>query len=316
MTSRVKGRESFAEKLNRKGGKYEKLGDVTDLVGIRIITYLTGDVDRIADLIEAEFVVDRANSVDKRLYEDPDRFGYKSLHYVVELPPPRTTLAEYRPFEGIKAEIQVRTIIQHAWAEIEHDLGYKSTIGVPTEIRRRFFRLSALLETADDEFAAISSEIANYRMKVRAEMAAGERSQEIDATTVQEFVRADPQFLEVSGEIARRTEMQHGRFGLSGHCEHAAEYLRWCGLQTLNEVDTELRSRRAEIVEIATKRLNDHGGDSFSCDLVLLYLAYSILVDRQDPDVFVRFLADNHYGDPDTGGEIYEQINESRENKA
>jgi putative GTP pyrophosphokinase len=82
----------------------------------------------VAELIEREFVIDRDNTVDKRKQLDPDRFGYLSLHHIVQLGPTRSQLVEYSSFGGIKAEIQTRSILQHSWAEVEHDLGYKSSI--------------------------------------------------------------------------------------------------------------------------------------------------------------------------------------------
>lgn len=54
------------------------------------------------------------------------RLGYQSIHYLVKLPDQKTEWAEYKRFEGLIAEIQVRTILQHAWAEMEHDIQYKS----------------------------------------------------------------------------------------------------------------------------------------------------------------------------------------------
>ena len=67
----------------------------------------------------------------------------------------RAGLAEYQRFTGQIVEVQVRTILQHAWAEIEHDIQYKSLRTIPTEIRRRFVALAGMLEIADREFQAI-----------------------------------------------------------------------------------------------------------------------------------------------------------------
>ncbi|EGW37927.1 RelA/SpoT domain-containing protein [Desulfosporosinus sp. OT] len=125
ITSRVKSRESLKRKANREDDKYTKLEDITDLAGIRIITYFADQVDLIASFVEEEFEVDRSNSVDKRELIDPEKFGYLSLHYVVKLPPFRLQLIEYQRFKDCKLEIQIRSILQHTWAEIEHDLGYK-----------------------------------------------------------------------------------------------------------------------------------------------------------------------------------------------
>jgi putative GTP pyrophosphokinase len=149
IASRVKEKDSFRNKLSRSDVGYQSLRDVTDISGIRIITYF----DIVAKLIEEEFDVDRVNSADKRALLDPDRFGYLSLHYIAMLPAVRLKLTEYRRFADLKVEIQIRSILQHTWAEIEHDLGYKNQQSVPKEVRRRFSRLAGLLEIADSEFA-------------------------------------------------------------------------------------------------------------------------------------------------------------------
>ena len=120
ISHRVKDSQSLREKMNRPGKNYGQLSDITDLVGVRIITYLSEDVDRVSHLIESEFAVDRINSIDKRLTNDPDRFGYASLHKVCSLSDSRLGLTEYAMYRGLKCEIQIRTILQHAWAEIEH----------------------------------------------------------------------------------------------------------------------------------------------------------------------------------------------------
>jgi putative GTP pyrophosphokinase len=312
ITSRIKGRSSLSTKLERKEGKYERIEDITDLLGIRVITYLNRDVDAIADIIESEFVIDRQNSADKRLFADPDRFGYKSLHYIVELNPERIKLQEYKQFAGIKAEIQIRTIIQHAWAEIEHDLGYKSPIAIPNDIRRRFFRLSALLETADDEFSIISTEIAEYQTKTRTQLESGERSQEIDATSMREFILSDPLFKSVSSEIARRSNKEVGTTDSSDNADQAARYLRGLGMTNLSEVGSELETRKSEIIDISVSRLGTLPSGSFANDLPLLYLAYSILSDRPTSDDLVTFLRNHNYSQPELGKQIFQQIKDYR----
>lgn len=150
---RVKGKNNLEEKVMRPGKFYKKLEDITDLAGLRVITYYADDVDRVAKAIEKEFILDEANVIDKRRDLEPDRFGYLSLHDIVMLSPERLQLREYKKFQGMKAEIQIRSILQHTWAEIEHDLGYKSERKLPSELRRSFSRLAGLLEIADQEKA-------------------------------------------------------------------------------------------------------------------------------------------------------------------
>ena len=102
-----------------------------ELVSLLILMMMY--VDKLAKVIERNFKIDTENSIDKRVM-DPERFGYSSLHYIVEYTPERLKLIEYKYFTGIKFEIQIRSILQHAWAETEHDLGYKSK----NEVQRRF----------------------------------------------------------------------------------------------------------------------------------------------------------------------------------
>jgi putative GTP pyrophosphokinase len=106
-------------------------------------------------MVECEFVIDWENSVDKGELLSPDRFGYLSVHYVASLSPSRLALPEYKQYGSIKAEIQVRSILQHAWAEIERGLGYRNQT-MPGRVRRRFSMVAGLLEMADKEFRDIT----------------------------------------------------------------------------------------------------------------------------------------------------------------
>ncbi|WP_331831797.1 hypothetical protein VUG52_16590 [Pseudomonas sp. LH21] len=199
VSYRCKTLASLKGKVSKKR-VYSSLDEVTDLAGIRLITHYEDDVDRIARLIENEFKVDAVNSIDKRVAMDPDRFGYLSLHYVVSLNAERSALKEYRSFAGLKAEIQVRSILQHSWAEIEHDTGYKSEVEIPRHIRRRFSRLAGLLEIADREFINIRDELKAYSVEVAQAMEksiadldfSDELLLPIDRVTLESFVSYDP----------------------------------------------------------------------------------------------------------------------------
>nr|ABP44094.1 RelA/SpoT domain protein [Mycolicibacterium gilvum PYR-GCK] len=150
VAARTKTVESFAAKTRRRGadGKplySEPLVEVTDLIGLRVITYLREDVDTVANLLAEEM----------RLLDDRDmgqetaregRWGYASRHLLVGV-------------EGVQqpASIQVRTVLQHAWAEFEHEIRYKGSIPeayVP-DLDRRFTLAAGLLELADREFSAV-----------------------------------------------------------------------------------------------------------------------------------------------------------------
>lgn len=130
------------------------LREISDLAGVRVIAYLPGTLPEIDKLLEDEFdIVERSDKSEELFAED--KFGYQSIHYLVRIKKERTQLAEYEPFADAIVEVQVRTILQHAWAEIEHDIQYKSTTTIPSEIHRRFMALAGMLEIADREFQAI-----------------------------------------------------------------------------------------------------------------------------------------------------------------
>lgn len=161
---RLKDPSSLKAKILTKK-KYDSLFQVTDLVGIRVITYFENELDYLCQLIEEHFLIDRENSVDKSKLET-DRFGYKSVHYVISGTINGDSELDDDRFTKIKAEVQVRTILQHAWAEIEHDLGYKSLDEVPDTIKRRFFRIAALLEVADTEFVRLRTDLVQSKKEL------------------------------------------------------------------------------------------------------------------------------------------------------
>jgi len=101
------------------------MSDITDLAGVRVINFFQVQWVRYAKLIQEEFeVIERVDHTASAQREQ--RLGYLSVHYLVRLGGNRRKLSEYKKFDGLIAEIQVRTVLQHAWAEIEHDIRYKS----------------------------------------------------------------------------------------------------------------------------------------------------------------------------------------------
>ena len=149
ITARTKSIESFAAKAERTvdGRRLfsDPLVEITDQVGLRVITYLREDVDAVATLLADEM----------RLLDDRDmgletaregRWGYASRHLLVGVE------GEQQP-----ASIQVRTVLQHAWAEFEHDIRYKGSIPAEhaPDLDRRFTLAAGLLELADREFTGI-----------------------------------------------------------------------------------------------------------------------------------------------------------------
>lgn len=117
LESRTKEVESFGGKISRPGKAYtDPLRQITDLSGIRIILYSISDVETVGKLVQSKFKVDPTNSVNKIDQLEPDRFGYLSQHFVVQVGDSRKHLPEWAGLCDLWAEIQVRTVLQHAWA--------------------------------------------------------------------------------------------------------------------------------------------------------------------------------------------------------
>ncbi|MBR6875304.1 MAG: hypothetical protein IKN00_03330 [Bacteroidales bacterium] len=179
---RVKTENSLAGKLELKGGKYKSLADITDIIGLRVITFYTDDVDKVASAVERLFTVDWDNSVDKRKIHEIDSFGYLSLHYICS--------KEGFPY---RFEIQMRTVLQHAWANMNHDTGYKSGVEVPKVYLRNLSRLAGMLELVDEQFSLIRSELTDYRRRVRALVASGNLDDApLDGDTFRSFLDLKP----------------------------------------------------------------------------------------------------------------------------
>ena len=161
LAIRIKSEESLMKKVNYRNS-FKHINDVHDVVACRIITLFEEDIDVLAKALEENFEVVLVSDRMKKHNQYREEFGYNSLHYTVKFSKERCKLVEYKKYDGILIEIQLRSALQHAWCEIEHGLGYKSQYEVPAYIRRRLNRLSATLELLDEEFVSISKEIDEY----------------------------------------------------------------------------------------------------------------------------------------------------------
>ncbi len=163
VKGRVKGFEAFYRKLLEKnversvGNPFE---DITDLVGIRVVVPFLEDVQTIECLVKKKFDVLEVENKSRSL--SIREFGYDSTHITVEVP--QDILDEAGLEDVLVCEIQIRTILQDAWAEVEHELVYKSGIDsdkVEIPIRRKLIALNATLSLADTTF----QEIRDYQKK-------------------------------------------------------------------------------------------------------------------------------------------------------
>lgn len=187
VESRVKTEDSLAGKLELKGAKYKSLADITDIVGLRVITFYLDDVDVVASIVERLFEIDWENTVDKRRLHALDSFGYQSLHYICYMPQNKDVAPGYR------FEIQMRTLLQHAWSNMNHDTGYKSGVEIPREYIRNLSRLAGMLELADEQFSRIRSELTDYRRRMQALVASGNLDEvQLDGDTFRSYLDLNP----------------------------------------------------------------------------------------------------------------------------
>jgi ppGpp synthetase/RelA/SpoT-type nucleotidyltranferase len=170
IQARAKTASSFAEKAARRFDKYpDAVNQMTDLCGARVIVQTAEQVRAVRSFIEANFEI--LESEDKGLLLSTDEFGYRDMHYIVRLCPKRAGALGFTPEEQAdigdkRAEIQVRTWLQHAWADTLHDRMYKNKLHLSTDITRTGALLAALMEEGDRNFNLLADDldglIANY----------------------------------------------------------------------------------------------------------------------------------------------------------
>lgn len=183
---RAKDKKSFLKKLSDK--KYNDICEMMDLAGIRIITLVEDDLNAVESLIRKLFHVHEKDSVDKDKSLGVDKFGYRSRHFICDIGPKRSELIELDHFKGMKFEIQLRTALAHAWAEIEHDRGYKLEGGLPTDIKRRLNIVAAMLEAADNEFNRLTKDIDEYNRSITSKIVKNKLNIELSTISIQQLL--------------------------------------------------------------------------------------------------------------------------------
>jgi len=168
VQARAKSIPSFAEKCARRFDTYpDAVNQFTDLCGARLLVQTLEQVEAAKGFIRANFIIleedDKASSL------SPDRFGYRDMHFIIQFRPDRTfdlSAEELKAIGARKAELQVRTWVQHAWADTLHDRIYKAPLRLSAEIKRAGNLLAAVMEEGDRGFDHLANELdgmlANY----------------------------------------------------------------------------------------------------------------------------------------------------------
>lgn len=152
VSARVKDKSSYLEKIIRKG--YENpLKEVEDIVGVRVVCLFMADLPRLKEIVHNVFTV--LKEEDKVEGGATDSFGYMSIHYVCNLHSENSG-PRYTGLESINFEVQCRTILMDAWANVSHYLAYKGEASIPEHLRKDFHALAGLFYVADKHFELFS----------------------------------------------------------------------------------------------------------------------------------------------------------------
>ncbi|MDU0478028.1 hypothetical protein QVA66_02100 [Staphylococcus chromogenes] len=157
---RVVARIKTWRSLRAKALKKDALGnfvytdpwnEIKDVLGLRITTFYSADIPVVLELLGKSFTVRK--SVDKAAETRiSGGFGYGSHHLILEVRDDDEDLSAYA---GFMFEVQVRTVLQHAWAEFEHDIRYKGADKLDPRVDRAFTLAAGLIELADQQFDQI-----------------------------------------------------------------------------------------------------------------------------------------------------------------
>ncbi|MFC5625653.1 GTP pyrophosphokinase [Algoriphagus winogradskyi] len=281
---RVKNKDSLSNKLLRKSNKYTSIKDITDIVGLRIITYFEDDIDKVAEILKKEFEIDYPNSVDKRQVE-ADKFGYRSLHYVASLNKERLALTEYKKFKTLKFEVQIRSILQHSWAEIEHDLGYKGESEIPESAKRTFYRVAALLEQADIEFSKLRKEISEHELLIKQQITTPSSTIKIDKSAIIAFIKESKTLISIE-HLFESVICKRGTSSDSSVVPDAVlPYLQKMKIVSVKQLDDLLAENKDELINYANKEFQSRADPKPKTFIpgAALYWLMSMLDDRTIP---------------------------------
>ncbi|MBO4475899.1 MAG: hypothetical protein J5737_04175 [Bacteroidales bacterium] len=244
---RIKTEESLSGKLRLKGGKYKDIYGITDLLGVRVITFYIDDVDKVASIVDRLFDIDWDNSIDKRKAHEIDSFGYLSLHYICSIPQSLYSDPEHPEINRIRFEVQMRTVLQHAWANMNHDTGYKSGVEIPTIYLRNLSRLAGMLELVDDEFSRIRRELSDYRRQVQKLVASGNLGEvQLDGDSFKSYLSIGP-FDRLSRRIASINQAEIQEVNLSNFLP----LFKAMGFKTLGDIDAMVKEFSDAAYQIA-----------------------------------------------------------------
>ena len=284
---RVKTEKSLIGKLELKGAKYKSIDDITDLVGLRVITFYTDEVDKVAAIAKRVFDIDWKESVDKRKLHQLDSFGYNSLHYICRL-----------KTGGPRFELQMRTALQHVWSTIEHDTGYKGVVKIPPEYKRQFSRLAGMMELIDDEFSRLRTVLTDYRRQTLALVKNGKLDDvPLSAETFRSYLELQP-FDRLNRRIAAVNQAEIFTVSMMFYLPVLESF----GLETLGDVQRIIDENSDDAYQLALSQLAITDLDILSSNTALQYLCLVYVLKHDGGRDGLKSLYDIINGESDTNG--------------
>ena len=248
--------------------------DLHDLIGARIICYFNDGVNLIGKEIEKHFLIDWNKSSDKRALLKEDRFGYLSLHYICSLKKEEGYPDNLTDF---KFEIQIRTILQHAWAAIDHDLGYKNEFGTPKEVTREFARLAGLLEIADDEFMRIRNKIVEYTENTRSRIINNDVEDiNIDLISLREYMNKNKN---INLFIKKIADIEGSEISYI-QPDNYIQQLRFLNINTLGDLQRMLDNNEELAYQLAYRSLKGTELDILASNTALRFLTRAFMLNN------------------------------------
>ncbi len=157
---RLKDDFSFVEKAFYRKAYDDPYTQITDKVGTRFVVLLGTDVPVVGEAITSveTWKASKDRDPEEEANENPIQFDYKALHFVVrniaELEAEGVTIPP-----GTPCEIQVKTLLQHAYSELTHDTIYKPSVTKTPQMMRAAAKSMALLESTNDYFESVVEQV-------------------------------------------------------------------------------------------------------------------------------------------------------------
>ena len=295
MEHRVKTEKSLIGKLELKGAKYKSIDDITDLVGLRVITFYTDEVDKVAAIAKRVFDIDWQESVDKRKLHQLDAFGYNSLHYICRL-----------KTGGPRFELQMRTALQHVWSTIEHDTGYKGDVKIPNVYLRQFSRLAGMMELIDDEFSRLRTVLTDYRRQTLSLVKSGKLADvPLSRDTFRSYLELHP-FDRLNKRIAAVNQAEIYPVSVMSYLP----VLEYFGLETLGDVQRFIDDNSDDAYQLALSQLALTDIDILSSNTALQYLCLVNVLKQGGGRDELKALYDLINGESDANGMIADMMME------